>query len=863
MKPHRRRSILTCTLLAVATLAALWPVVQGSFTFFGDDDYVLNNPHVRGGLTWANVVWAFRTGYLGNWQPLTWLSHILDVQLFGMRPGWHHLGNLVLHTANSLLLFLLLQRLTGAPWRSVLVAAWFALHPLHVESVAWVAQRQDVLSTLFFLLTLMAYAQYVRRLEPTVQSSQSTVGSPKFNVPNSQFSIFNFQSVLRPLRSGAYLLSLAFFALGLMSKPMLVTLPFVLILLDYWPLRRWSLPAAANSSPSKAQGSLHSSTLQTFSSAIRSVVSIVLGRSTARRELAGLLWEKAPFFALAALSSLVTYLLQQQSRAVITAALPLPSRLANAVASCWKYLGKTVWPVDLAVFYPHPALRYPSRQWPAGMTALAALLLGLVSLYGLARLRRRPWLAVGWFWYVGTLLPVIGLIQVSSQGMADRYTYIPLIGIFVGVAWGVAEAAASYGVARWPLAAAGCLSLLLCALLTCHQAGCWRDDYTLFSHSLAVTGDNAAGHFHLGIYLKEQGRYSEALEHLQKAREEAPAYAPTYAVAAAVWEAVGDLPAAVLAYREALKLLPGDASLCDRLGEVLWKLGRREEALERYGQALRLQPGFAEAHYHLGRALLDLGQKDAAADHLSAAVRLGLRSSDALASLVEALVQAGRLSEAQARCQDWARAAPASAQAHLNLGAVLWRRGQPADAIAQYGEAVCLSPGLAVAHFNLGAAWLTLGNFEDAAAELARALQLKPDYLEAMTGWGRALAGQGKFKAAQVPFQQAARLCPTNLEVQLHLAGALQLAGQSNLAATVFATALRLDPALPQNTVQAARALAAQGQTAAALARFSAARLLKPDDPGAQEGLRLLLKQQGKTDPGESQLRGAELWLGR
>ncbi len=309
------------------------------------------------------------------------------------------------------------------------------------------------------------------------------------------------------------------------------------------------------------------------------------------------------------------------------------------------------------------------------MIVVAALLLASVSLWALAQLRRRPWLAVGWFWYVGTMVPVIGLVQVGSQGMADRYTYVPLIGIFVLVVWGLAEAAAEYGLGRRQLAGAGLASVAVCGMLTHHQAGYWRDDYTLFAHALAVTGNNAVGHFHLGINLKEQGKYSEALEDLQKAREEAPNYAPTYYAAAAVWEALGDLPEAVLCYQDALKLIPGDGWLCNRLGELLWKLGRRDEALQRYLQALRLKPDSAEAHYNLGLALLDLGQKEPAAEHLSAAARLGLRSTDGPARLVEALVQVGRLSEAEASCQDWVRAAPASAQAHINLGVVLWRRG--------------------------------------------------------------------------------------------------------------------------------------------------------------------------------------------
>jgi tetratricopeptide (TPR) repeat protein len=881
---RKARAALICALLGAATLAALWPVVHGSFTFFDDDDYIVNNPHVRGGLSWANAVWAFSTGYQCNWHPLTWLSHILDVELFGMRPGWHHFGNLVLHTANSLLLFLLLEGLTRAPWRSALVAAWFALHPLHVESVAWVAERKDVLSTLFFLLTLMAYARYVRGLQAAecpkseVRNPKSE-GNPKPEIRSAecearspQFSIFNFQCALRAPKA-AYVLSLALFALGLMSKPMLVTLPFVLLLLDYWPLGRFGLgvPASlAAPAPSDESGPRISDFgLRTshFGFRVSDFLRISdFGLRTSRRLPLELVLEKIPFFCLALGSCIVTYVVQQKGHAIVTAllpVLPLPSRVANAIASYWKYLGKTVWPVDLAVFYQHPDLCYPSRQWPAGMIAVGALLLALVSLYALARLRRRPWLAVGWFWYVGTLVPVIGLVQVGSQAMADRYTYVPLIGIFVAVVWGVAEAAASYGLGRWQLAAAGLASVAACGLLARKQAGYWRDDYTLFAHDLAVIGNNPVGHFHLAINLKNQGKYSEALAYLQKAREEAPDYAPTYRAAAGIWEALGDLPVAVLAYQDALRLAPGDDWLCNRLGELLWKLGRREEALERYRQALRLKPDSAQAHYNLGLALLELGQKETAAEHLSAAARLGFRSSDALARLVETLLEEGRLSEAEARCQDWVRAAPASAQARINLGVVLWRRGRAADAIAQYSQAVRLNPGLAVAHFDLGTAWSSLGRFEDAAAEFATASKLKPDYLEALTGWGRALAGQGKFKEAQAPFEQAARLCPTNVEVQLYLASALQVAGQSNQAATVFATALRLDPKLAAKTVQAGRALAAQGQVAGAMARFTTALWLKPDDPDAHEGLGLLLKQQGKAQEGESHLREAARLRGR
>lgn len=588
----RRRTILICFLLCGITFVAYWPVFQNDFIKLDDRQYVVENPHVLGGVTWPDVKWAFQPGYASNWHPLTWLSHMLDVQFFGLNPGWHHLGNLVLHVANVILLFLVLRRMTGAIWCSAFVATIFAVHPLHVESVAWVAERKDVLSGFFFFLTLWAYVRY------TELDNQN---------PDSNRAKWSW-----------YATALILFALGLMSKSILVTLPCVLLLLDFWPLQR-------------------------------------LQSKTRWR----LLWEKIPFLCLAMASCVATYMAEGKGHAV-SMGLPLGPRIANVIASYVKYLGKTLWPANLSVFYPHPDLRYPlSTQWPDWQILVGALLVVAVCAFALLRHKRQPWFVTGWFWYLGTLVPVIGIIQVGKQGMADRYTYIPLIGVFVCCAWGANELLAGLRSGKTVLAAVGILVTTACVLATQKQVKYWRNDFTLFEHALTVTPNNPVAHHLIGADLQEQHKYDLALTHFRAAVESDPNFVDAYCSLGFTLYAIGKMDEAIEQYQTAIRLNPWHAQAHTSLGALLWMRGRRTEAVEHYAEALQLRPDLAMAHYNMGIALSASGRFSEAAAQLSEALRLNPRHSDA----------------------------------HYNLGVLLAKQGKTNEAISQLQSAVSLDPG--------------------------------------------------------------------------------------------------------------------------------------------------------------------------
>jgi protein O-mannosyl-transferase len=518
-----RREVIICLALAAITLAVFWPVGSHDFINLDDPDYVTGNPVVQAGLTASGAHWAFEASHANNWHPLTWLSHMLDCQLFGLKPGAHHLSSLGFHLASTLLLFLALNQMTGALWRSALVAALFAWHPLHVESVAWIAERKDVLSAFFFMLTLWAYGRYA---EGRRKNAECRMGKPAPRA--AQHATRNTQHTT-PL----YLLSLGSFALGLMSKPMLVTLPLVLLLLDYWPLRRLSLP------------SLHHSSTP----ALR------------------LFLEKAPFFALALAACVLTVHAQHAGGAVTSLEqLPWDSRLPNALAAYSVYLAKAFWPAHLAVFYPH----VPVPAWHAALSVL--LLLGVTALcFKVAR--SRPYLLVGWLWFCGMLVPVIGLVQVGWQAYADRYTYLPLIGVFLMAVWGVAELRPR--VAGWNLALRFGSALLLgaCLVATRYQLAAWQNATTLFSHALDVTDRNWLAHNNLGTALAEQGRVDEAGEHFRTAVQINSAY--------------------------------DDAR--SNLGRYLAESGKWDEAKAQLNALLQHSPNHVRAHGNLGYVLLAQG----------------------------------------------------------------------------------------------------------------------------------------------------------------------------------------------------------------------------------------------------------------
>ncbi len=655
-----RPAILFPVALALAALAAYWPILQNDFIKFDDGFYVLHNPHVTGGLTLENIGWAFRTGYQGNWHPLTWLSHMLDVQLFGLNPSWHHLTNLLLHVGNALLLWTLLHRLTSAPGRSFFVAALFALHPLHVESVAWASERKDVLCAFFFFLMLLAYAAYAKTTgsHPPGPAGPHTPDRAGSLVPENDRMppVPGFFSAIVQKPERAYLLSLGLYVLALMSKPMVVTAPLVMLLLDLWPLRRLS--------PRPPGSPLLSS------------------------ELKGLLREKIPFFALAVISSLVTFAVQQSHRAMYLN-LPWERRVPNAIASYGRYLGLAAWPKDLSVFYPLPAGSYP---WPAALIFLAALALLAISLAAWVSRWRVPWFTTGWYWYLITLVPVIGLVQVGGQAFADRYTYIPLIGIFLCLVWALAEFVGESRAGRVAVASAGVAVLVACTVLTQIQTRYWRTDFTIFQHALQVTPNNALAHYHVGIAFRDQGQTAPAVDHFRAAIKADPSYAPAYSEIGAILENDGKDQEALSLYEQAFQATPWAEQIHNHLAAKLWAAGKQDEALAHYSAALRSNPDYPDAHFNLGLALSSRGQLTEAASHFATVCRLRPEDTEALGCLAEALFKDGRLGQAAGCYRTLTRLAPTNAEAHQNLGLILVEQGELGQAMAQFRQAVQLKP---------------------------------------------------------------------------------------------------------------------------------------------------------------------------
>ncbi len=666
-------------LLGAVTLAVFRPALDNDFTRFDDGAYVIHNDQVLKGLSGEGILWAFRTGAEANWHPLTWLSHMLDVTLFGLNPRGHHLTNLLFHATNTVLLCLLLYRLTGAQWRSAFVAALFALHPLHVESVAWVAERKDVLSTFFFLLTLLAYARYAEASQLARRAADES------KIKNPESKIVELLALDPRGSPRAYCAALVCFALGLMSKPMLVTTPFVLLLLDAWPLRRLLLVRGSVSPGLTAEGAgLEGARPQTFS-----------------RTPGQLLREKIPFFALAAVSSVVTLLVQVKARYL---GLTLATRASNAVVSYALYLEKLFWPVKLAVYYPHPQSVHGGPAWPAWQVLFALGLVGGLTAVVLLRWRRAPWLATGWFWFLGTLVPVLGLVQVGGQAMADRYSYIPSIGFFIAIVWAVAEAAAARRWLRWPAALAVMAVLAVLSVLTHRQLGYWKDDFTLFSHALDVTERNSVAYYHTGWVLADQGKSDLAMERFRKAVAITPGYAAPYVDMGLLYEKAGQTNEAVEMARLACRADPKAEKYQNHLGTLLWRLGQREEAIRAYEAALRCRADYVDAQYNLGTCLGEMGRWPEAVGHLAAAVKLRPEDPEMRASLGSAFIKLGRFPDAEEEFNTVARLSPTNGEAQLKLGVLLMRQNRLDEALAHYREAVRLEPQSAEA-LN-GLAWL-------------------------------------------------------------------------------------------------------------------------------------------------------------
>jgi protein O-mannosyl-transferase len=561
--PKAYRFLAVCCALLLAVVVVFGRTAGHDFVNYDDPEYVYQNPHVQAGVTGDATAWALTTFYAHNWHPLTWLSHMLDCQIFGLQSGGHHLTNVFLHAAAAMLLFLALERMTTAFWPSAWVAAVFAIHPLRVESVAWVAERKDVLSGLFFMLTLWFYARYAER--PSL---------------------------------GRYLLVLASFALGLTAKPMLVTLPFVLLLLDYWPLRRLAPPRLESQTDD----------------------------ATPRRTLARLVLEKIPFFVLTAASCTVT-LAAQRGAIVPLDQRDVSWRLANAALACVGYLEKMVYPSDLAVLYPLPKDLPPAWEVAAAVTALLAISTALV-----VSRRRRPYLFVGWFWYLGMLAPVIGLVQVGSQKMADRYTYLPQVGLYIAVAWTAVQMAGARPNRRRALAAVALLvvmGLLGCAL---QQTRHWRNSETLWTHTLACTSQNVVAHHNLGNALAREGHFGKAIVQYQLALEINPDLAKVHYNLGLALAARKHFDEAIAHYRKALEIQPEFAEAYNDIGNAFVDLGQPDEAIAHYRQALAIKSDLLPAHYNLGLALAGRDRLDEALEHYRKALDLAFARNDRLAA---------------------------------------------------------------------------------------------------------------------------------------------------------------------------------------------------------------------------------------
>jgi len=647
-------------LLAAIVWIAFGQTLQHEFVNYDDSSYVYANPRIINGLTPSNVEWAFTHVHAANWHPLTTISHMLDCQLYGLQPWGHHLSNILLHTAAVILLFLALWRLAGNLWASVFVAALFAIHPLRVESVAWVAERKDVLSGVFFMLTLLAYARYAR---------------------SDRFSL------------GRYMAALVLFALGLMCKPTLVTVPFVLLLLDYWPLSR-----------------LHGQW-----SVVRSLVT-----------------EKIPFFVLSA-ASCVTTILAQKEAFTPARVLTFPERFVNAVVAYVEYLGQMVYPANLAVLYPY------SKGGPSTAEVMLALFfLVIVSVIFFLWRKTYPFALIGWLWFLGMLVPMIGIVQVGSQPMADRYTYLPQIGLYIVVTWGASELFKNWRHKREVIPVVALLLIGAFITRSYFQTAYWRDSETLWRHTVDVTHDNYIAQNNLAGSLLERGQLNEAIVH----------------------------------YREALAIKPDVAEVQSNLGNALVREGSVEEATVHLQKALQINPVYAEAYNYMGNALIKKGQAAEAIGYYQKAVEFNTSYADAQNNLGAAFLRNGQVEQAIAHYKEAVAIKPGSGEMQLNLGNALARTGNWADAITCYQAA--LSAGLdsvkaAKVRNNLGGALERIGRPDEALEQFSEALQINGNYPEAHCNLARMLTQRGRRDEAVAHLREALRLRPGYEEARKQL----------------------------------------------------------------------------------------------
>jgi len=635
-----QRKHLIPLLLIVAILFSYYRVINFDFVGYDDKIYVTKNDHLHSGFTRESMAWAFTFNKSGYWQPLTWLSHMLDIQLFGLDPGMHHLTNLLLHMLNTLLLFFTLIRMSKAFWQCAFVAGLFALHPLNVESVAWVAARKTLLSTFFWIMTLLAYSYYTER--PGIKR---------------------------------YFLPFTTFALGLMAKPMLVTLPFVLLLLDYWPLCRFQSDNSVGLRSSKS---------------LKSILSYLRAAQVFR-----LFREKVPFLVISAVSVFLSALSAQHiGVAVSLKSVPMHLRIANAVVAYVRYLEKMILPGNLTVFYPYP------ESLPLWQPLSAGILVAVISVLVFWQSRSKPYLTVGWLWYIGTLVPVIGLVQAGIwPAMADRFAYVPLIGLFILIAWGTADI-----FAKWSLqyknivlfASAGALFSTL-MIHTSMQVAHWKNGITLFEHAIKVTDNNYVAHNNLAITLSDQGKINEAIYH----------------------------------YEEVVRVRPNNAGALFNLGNAFYDHKSLDKAAVYYNKALKIDPAHAGAHNNLANLLFTQGKYEKAVAQYAEVLKENPDDIGARINLANVLFAMERLDEAILLYNEVLKSNPKEADAHFNLGSLLLNKGEAKSAMRHFAETIKIDPGYAKAYHQIGEIFAREGKIKKARLFFSKAIQIESDHKQA------------------------------------------------------------------------------------------------------------------------------------
>ena len=614
----KRQEIIICLFLVTATLAVYWQITNHEFVNYDDETYITKNLHVQTGLAFESIKWAFTSFHAGNWHPVTWLSHMLDIELYGLNPMGHHWASLQIHLINTLLLFFVLQKMTGALWQSAFVAALFALHPINVESVAWVAERKNVLSTFFWMLTMLAYVHYTTR-----------------------------PSLYR------YLLTLLFLMLGLMAKPMLVTLPFVLLLLDYWPLER-----LRNQSPFN------------------------------------LILEKIPFFAFSAVSVYISSLsVKYYGIVVSTELVPMQIRIANSLVSYVKYIEKMIWPKNLAIFYPFP------DTLPIWQILGAGLFLASISFLVLLNLRKKPYLCTGWLWFLGTLIPVIGLKQAGLwPAMADRWAYVPLVGIFIILAWGGSDLLKKWTHKNVMPAILAIAVILALTVLSFHQAAHWKNSITLFENAIKVTENNCMAHNNLGIALMRDGKSNDA----------------------------------VFYFKKALQIRPDFLKTIDNLGVALFQLGRFEESISCYTKALKINSENAEIHKHIAIILEIQGEIEKAVQHYTKALLINPELADVNYCLANALANQKDFEKAKYQYREAIKKDPGHSNAHYNLGCILLKQKKYKEGLTHFTEVIKIKPDYKQAYNHIGIILLQCGKIKKAEKFFFKAVKIDPGYKEAI-----------------------------------------------------------------------------------------------------------------------------------